>query len=713
MNNIKLSSISHTLITPLKQTNSVKDALNSMKENSISSVIIVDDADLPIGIFTERDAITIIANEQKNSLYLSDVMSKDVFYLKEDSYIHDAYTLMEQKGFRHIIVVDENNRYIGVVSEGDFLRHMGFEELPATKSIKDAMIDSILTINLNTSLTEVALRMSKKKCDYAIIVEHNQPIGVIGERDIAHCSIDGNLSLENAMSIMKHQTMCLVNIETSLQDVSQMMKEHGVHQLVVVNNTNALIGLITRHDILKTIHSSYFDYLLKTIESKSEKEQTLIKHKKELKKIANCDSLTNLPNRLFFKRELKKLVTQSIKNQQISAVLMLDLDRFKDINDSYGHSIGDEILSIISSRLVDIVKVDDLVARLGGDEFAIILEDVDSKDEIVKITNNILLAISKACKLSNGIDIHIASSIGIVLVPDDAKNVEEIFQYADSALYQAKSDGRGIYSFYTDEMTKKAMQKIAYESELRQAITNNELELYYQPQVYMKTGKIVSCEALLRWDNHKFGRVTPDIFIPIAEDTGLINSIGEWVINEACTQGKIWVDKGYHLTIAVNVSPNQVRYQNLPLVISEALKKSGYSASRLEVEITESSLMQREEEVVEMLHSLRAKGIRLAIDDFGTGYSSLSYLKRFPIDVLKIDKSFIDDIPYEKDDMAIVVAIIEMGKALGFEVLAEGTEHKEQLDFLEERGCNLYQGYIKSKPLPAKEFEKLLEEQNF
>ena len=397
-----------------------------------------------------------------------------------------------------------------------------------------------------------------------------------------------------------------------------------------------------------------------------------------------------------------------MKNNKILAVLILDLDRFKDINDSYGHSIGDEILKLISSRISSKIKEGDLVARLGGDEFAIILENLTDTKDIVNMTNSILQIISKIYKLSNDIEIHIEASIGVVIAPDDAEDVEKILQYADSALYQAKNNGRGGFSFYSDEMTKKAMQKIAYESELRHAIENNELELYYQPQVHMKTKKIVSCEALLRWDSAKFGKVTPDIFIPIAEDSGLINTIGEWVINEACKQGKIWIDKGYHITIAVNVSPNQVKYQNLPMVISNALKSSGYRADRLEIEITESSLMQREEEVVEMLHSLRAKGIRLAIDDFGTGYSSLSYLKRFPIDVLKIDKSFIDDIPYEKDDMAIVIAIIEMGKALGFQVLAEGTEHQEQLDFLEEKGCDSYQGYIKSKPIPAQEFEMIL-----
>lgn len=712
MKNIRLGSISHSSVPPLKETDTIKKAFKIMQKYSISSVIITDDSQKPIGIFTEHDAIKTIANNKEGSTLLSDFMSKDVFYLKENSYTHDAYMLMEQKGFRHIVVVDINEKYLGVVSEGDFLRHMGVEELSRTKNIEDVMRDSILTIGLNTLVTDVALKMSEQKCSYAIIVQDNRPIRILNERDIAQQYLLGEVDQTSTIESIKKKKIHLINKSTSLQDASFMMKEHGVHQLVVVNDNMVLTGLITRHDILKALHSSYFDYLLQTIKNKSEKEKALIKHKEELEKIANYDQLTGLPNRLFFQTYLKKSVAKAIRSKRISAVLMLDLDRFKDINDSYGHSMGDEILNIVSKRLLDRVREGDVVVRLGGDEFAVILEDLTNEHDVANVANSILKTISKTCYLSNGIELLVESSIGIVIIPNDAKDVEKILQYADSALYQAKNNGGANLSFYSDEMTQKAMQKVAYENALRKAIEHNELELYYQPQVHIQTEKIVSAEALLRWHHPDLGIISPDVFIPIAEETGIINSIGKWVIIEACKQGKIFLDKGYHINIAVNVSPNQVKYQNLPVVISEALRETGYSADKLEIEITESSLMQREEDIVEKLHSLRAKGIRLAIDDFGTGYSSLSYLKRFPIDTLKIDKSFIDDIPYSKDDCAIVVAIIEMGKALGYQVLAEGTEQQEQLDFLKEKGCNFYQGYIKSKPVPTKEFEKLLEEQN-
>jgi EAL domain-containing protein (putative c-di-GMP-specific phosphodiesterase class I) len=319
-----------------------------------------------------------------------------------------------------------------------------------------------------------------------------------------------------------------------------------------------------------------------------------------------------------------------------------------------------------------------------------------------------LSAISVVAELSNGVELHIEASAGVTVVPKDATDIEELLQYADSALNDAKKNHKGYFSYYLKEMTIKAQEKVAFENALRNSIKNGELELYYQPQVYIQTGKIISAEALIRWNHPTNGLVNPTVFIPISEESGIINAIGEWVIHEACRQGKIWEDAGYNLTIAVNVSANQLKYQNIPKIVQEAIYESGYSANKLEIELTESALMQREESVVEMLHLLRAKEIRLAIDDFGTGYSSLSYLKRFPIDILKIDKSFIDELPYNKDDAAITVAVIEMSKALGYQVLAEGVENEEQLAFLKEKGCTMYQGYIKSKPLPAKEFEALL-----
>jgi len=711
MNNDKVSSILNNSFPPLNSTDTVQDAFKAMRENFISSVVITDEENRPIGIFTEHDALGLIAQNRETNVSLFDVMSKGVFSIEKNTYIHDAYVLMEQKNFRHVVIVDEDGYYLGMVSEGDFLRYMGFEEVGQEKTISDAMSESILTIDQNSSITQTAKLMSEQKCDYAIVMNGKVPTSVVNERDITHfCSLESD-NVQSDISIITKHKMFTIDKEAPLKEASVLMQEHGVHQLIVINAKKELVGLITRHDILKAVHGAYFDFLITTINIKSKNEKLLKKQKDELEKLANYDLLTNLPNRLLFKKMLQKSTANAIRNNYYTAFVLLDLDRFKDINDSYGHTIGDELLKSIADALIHNIREGDVVARVGGDEFAIILEHIEDDRDIAVVVNKILKNIQKSLTLSNATAVIMEASAGVVVIPKDAQDVEKLFQYADSALYQAKKDGHGLYRFYTEEMTQNAIKKIAYENALRSAINNEDLMLYYQPQVHMKTGKIIGAEALLRW---KFSNkmIPPSIFIPIADESGLINVLGEWVLYEACKQGKIWIDKGYYITIAVNVSPNQVKYQNIPELISKILNETKFSADKLELEITEGALMQREDYVVEMLHILRAKGVRLAIDDFGTGYSSLAYLKRFPIDVLKIDKSFIDDVPYDKDSMALVTAIIEMGKALGFQVLAEGTEHKEQLDFLRDKGCNIYQGFIKSRAVPAKEFEQLLEEQN-
>lgn len=705
---VLISSILHNNVKPLKESDLVSDALSYMDKNVISSVVITDKNNIPVGIFTERDTLKIVSNAIDCNTQLLEVMTKNVFCIGANTHIHDAYILMEQHEYRHLVIVNDKNEYMGVVTEGDFLRHMGFEDLADAKLVKETMNKSILTITSGTPLIEVAQLMTQKKCDYAVVMDGITPTSVIHERDITkflskHTEID-KVSIEQ----IDQHFMPIINKEASLKDASEMMRQHGVHQLVVMDASNTLVGLISRHDLLKAMHRSYFDYLYKTIEAKAQREKELILHKEELEKLANYDQLTKLPNRLFFQTYLKKSVARTMRNKQKVAVVLFGLDRFKDINDSYGHIIGDEVLNLVKQRLLKRAREGDFLARLGGDEFGLILENINSIDDVSNILKEMLSAISATAELSNGVELHIEASAGVTLAPKDSMDVGELLQYADSALNDAKKSHKGYFSYYLNEMTIKAQEKVAFENALRNSIKNGELELYYQPQVYIQTGKIISAEALIRWNHPSKGLVNPTVFIPIAEESGIINAIGEWVIHEACRQGKIWEDAGYNLTIAVNVSANQLKYQNIPKLVQQAIQESGYSANKFEIELTESALMQREESVVEMLHLLRAKEIRLAIDDFGTGYSSLSYLKRFPIDVLKIDKSFIDELPYNKDDAAITVAVIEMSKALGYQVLAEGVENEEQLAFLKEKGCTMYQGYIKSKPLPAKEFEALL-----
>jgi diguanylate cyclase (GGDEF)-like protein/PAS domain S-box-containing protein len=1078
-----LKGIVSSKSTPLSGEIALMDALKQMERDQVSSVVVVDERYRPIGIFTEHDTLKTISGYDPSAVTLSEVMTRGVFCMDENTVLHDAYLAMEEKKYRHLVVTDGEGRYRGVVSEGDFLRHMGFEHLVKFKRVQDAMNAIPLLMGKEATIADAAAQMREAGKDYVLILENQTPYGVVSERDIARFRIHGDQDETESVSALAHTELKLVCKSTPLQEAAIVMQDHGIHQLIVVEEQNRFIGILDRHDILKALHGAYFEFLIATIEQKSEaleklslkegelkaekeiaernmlKFRTLfesqpdgcallrpdtvavefndamcrmlgytreefavlrvndyevlesveeteqrirkiiqegpesfesrhrrkdgsmidvwvnvvamqidgepylmamyrdisdkkqiqtelarkssflytlintipdliwlkdlegtylacnkmfqrfynaqegdiigkndfdfvdpalaqffrdhdlaavaaggsrtneeylkfgdgsyegffetiktpmkdaagedvgvlgvardisdrkkkeneikrvqelahigtwewdiledifegseecfrmhglspaqavsmmaveeriyeedraeftqaiahvlwdgmcnmvyrvidaekelrwvqlhaefqfdengrrvkgigivqeiterVRYEKQLETLANYDSLTGLANRSFLMAHLQQSIAKGAREKTMTALFLFDLDRFKDINDSFGHTSGDELLQKVAQRFAQRLRAGDLIARLGGDEFAVVLEQIARPEDAGRFAEEMIRTLAAPFKLQSGIGIHISTSIGIVLSPQDGSEAETLLQNADAALYKAKAEGRGNYRYYTDDLTDSARQRVDCEVQLRRAIEQREFEVYYQPQVHIATGRIVGAEALVRWNDPQRGVISPAQFIPLAEETGMIGVIGEWVLNETCRQGKIWLDQGHRLILAVNLSAHQIRHQNIPEMVDKALKTSGYPAGRLELELTESALMQREEETVTMLHALRARGIRLAIDDFGTGYSSLSYLKRFPIDVLKIDKSFIDDLPYDQDDMAIVSAVIAMGEALGFQLLAEGVEHEEQLAFLRQRGCTMYQGYLKSRPLPASEFETL------
>lgn len=431
----------------------------------------------------------------------------------------------------------------------------------------------------------------------------------------------------------------------------------------------------------------------------------------KIQKLAFYDPLTDLPNRRLLYDRLCQGIEQGRRENKRMALLMMDLDRFKAVNDNLGHAAGDALLVQVARRIQSRLRETDTVARLGGDEFIVLLRDISQIDDAARVAEALVADLSTPFVLSQSDDVQIGASIGISLYPEHGENPELLIDHADTALYHAKDAGRGCFAYFSQALTRAVRERIELENRLRRAIENQELRLYYQPQVDIMSGTIIGAEALVRWLDPERGLILPDAFIALAEETGLIEKIGEWVINEACYQGKQWLDKGISaLTLAVNVSPVQFRRTDLNALVMNALQRSGFPASCLELELTESSLMASQEKVIELLSRLQKQGIKLAIDDFGTGYSSLAYLKCFPMNALKIDKSFIDDIPELKDDMEITATIIAMGKILGFRVLAEGVETQAQLDFLKEKGCDVYQGYFKSPPLPAEAFLTLLRE---
>ncbi|MFI3154780.1 MAG: PAS domain S-box protein [Methylococcaceae bacterium] len=432
----------------------------------------------------------------------------------------------------------------------------------------------------------------------------------------------------------------------------------------------------------------------------------------QIKQLAFYDPLTQLPNRRLLEERLKHGINVERRDGRQLALLMLDLDRFKAVNDSLGHLAGDELLQQVAARITARLRDVDMVARLGGDEFIVLLEDIARPKDAARVAKEIIADLTKPFCLIHGNNVRIGASIGIALYPQHGGSPEQIMDHADAALYQAKAAGRGCFAYFSEDLTIAARERMVLETRLRRALEQQELRVFFQPQVDIASGRIVGAEALVRWQDPVEGLIPPIRFIPIAEETGLIVEIGGWVLRETCRQGRQWLDEGLPpLTLAVNVSAYQFRRSDICTLVAKVLNETGFPPEQLELEITESGLMANQDNATAILSNLRALGVRLAIDDFGTGYSSLGYLKNFPLDVLKIDKSFIDDIPFRQDDMEIAATIVAMGHILGFKVLAEGVETAEQLAFLQAKGCDSYQGYIKSKPLPRHEFAQLLHDQ--
>ena len=437
--------------------------------------------------------------------------------------------------------------------------------------------------------------------------------------------------------------------------------------------------------------------------------------------LAYYDELTELPNRELFSQSLERTIAVAKQEDEQFAVLFVDLDRFKRINDTLGHTIGDELLKDVAGRLAKCTRSTDTVAqiasgksrniklaRLGGDEFVIKLYGVDSGESVAMVATRIIEALTPPFTCA-GHQFVVTPSIGIAMYPQDGKNGEELLMNADSAMYRAKAVGRNNFKFYSETMRTKSLHRLDLENLLRTGIEEEQFELYFQPKVNAKTFRLVGAEALLRWHHPERGTIAPDDFIPIAEETGLIVPLGKWVLNEACRQVSVWSKSAIGtVPVSVNISSHQFRDSGLVGDVLDAVSQAGIRTRDLELEITESVLLQDVDKTLIELKALKEAGISLSIDDFGTGYSSLSYLKRFPIDTIKIDRSFVKDLHQDTDDAAICAAILAMSQQLGLIVVAEGVETREQLDFLRRYKCDHIQGYICSKPLPANEFYALL-----
>ena len=423
--------------------------------------------------------------------------------------------------------------------------------------------------------------------------------------------------------------------------------------------------------------------------------------------LARHDQLTDLPNRVFFREELDKNLRR-LRHGERFAVLCLDLDRFKSVNDTLGHSVGDKLLKAVASRLTGCIDERDFLARLGGDEFAVVQPNIGRPEDASTLAARIIERLNEPYEIE-GQQLDIGVSIGLAIAPADGKSADQLLKNADLAMYRAKADGRGSYCFFEPEMDARIQARRALELDLRSALASGQLQLHYQPLVNATTGEVRCFEALLRWFHPRLGPVPPGEFVPLAEESGLIGPLGQWVLRAACSEAAKWPSQ---FRVAVNLSPIQFKNLNLAKVILGALAASGLPAARLELEITESVLLEADPKTLAVLHELHALGIRIVMDDFGTGFSSLNYLRSFPFDKIKIDKSFIHDMSKGGDSIAIVRAIIDLARALKIEVVAEGVETLEQLDHLVAEGCTDMQGYYFSKPAPIESFEQVLQERN-
>jgi len=446
------------------------------------------------------------------------------------------------------------------------------------------------------------------------------------------------------------------------------------------------------------------------ITRKKENEKKLKLQRDALEHQAYHDTLTGLPNRLLFLDRLNQYIHKAHRNKHKVAVLFIDMDRFKEINDSLGHVFGDKAIKEVARRIESQIRETDTLARFGGDEFIMIFNEIKDPIVIVDIVQKVMQSMNEPLVI-DGHTIYITLSIGISVYPDDTDTADDLLKNADAAMYKAKNDGRNTYKFYTEDMTQKAFERMELESSLRQSIKDENFMLYFQPKIDGESDKITGMEALIRWENGSKGFIPPDKFIPIAEETGLIIPLGKWILRRGMQQVVKWYAEGLHPgSLSINLSMLQLQKHDFISMLEMLLEETMCQPQWLEIEVTESQVMKNPEQTILTLQEISRLGIAISIDDFGTGYSSLSYLKRLPIDTLKIDRSFVKDIPDDEEDIAIVKAVIALAGSLNLHVIAEGVETQEQKVFLVKNGCKNIQGYLYAKPMPADEMEKMLRE---
>jgi diguanylate cyclase (GGDEF)-like protein/PAS domain S-box-containing protein len=687
----------HPLLTIDPET-SLAEAAARISAAGVDAAVVAPGEDGLPGILTERDLVRQVALREITRT-AGEASTQPLITVDRAYSLLQARDLSVRRGIRHLGITDGNQQIVGLLSFTDILGLLEHDQVSHLEQVlrdrEQALIESQRSLRLSKQVIDATLD--------GVVITNSE--GIIESINPAFTKLTG-YSPEEAIG----QTPALLKSgrhdEAFYQELWRSLRETGHWQGEIWNRRKSgeiypeWLTITEVRDELGGEHK--FAGVFSDISERKESEQ-------KIRALAYYDALTGLPNRRLFQDRLSLALPQMRRHQQQLAVMFIDLDLFKRINDTLGHDVGDEVLIEMAKRLKACVRESDTVSRMGGDEFTILQPEIKDPSNSLQLASRIVASLREPF-ISGDRELYVTSSVGIAIYPDDGETPEELTKNADTAMYRAKELGRNNYQLYTDAMNTASVERLTMENHLRHAIEREELDLNYQVKVDLVSQQTIGVEALLRWNSAEVGLVSPADFIPLAEANGMILPIGEWVLKRACMQARVWLDRGLpEIHVAVNVSSRQLHQDDLVETVIRTLGETGFEARCLEIELTESMLMENIAEVEPKLHRLRDLGVRIGIDDFGTGYSSLAYLKRLPIDTLKIDVSFIRDIPEDADDAEIVAAIIAMAHRLDLEVVAEGVEREEQVRFLRTLGCDQIQGYLVGRPLSAENIVSLLD----